>query len=261
MTKKKPKKKLKRLLIALLILTDIVMIVGVIAYFLLVALPKDYSPQAPDKAQQKQAEDIMWKKSEEYHNNMYETKRFSVRFSEQLLNTMLLHKDTQEYFRELIGRSVELPRQPQLRLTKDTIEFMGRFRYKKIDFVMTMGLKVVPVDSGRLKLTMIPIKFGRLAVPYSMVQERLCRLTARLEERELKSAAGKEKSANNAENRVSAVLLELLERQEVVLDNEYQAFKGRRAHITGIQVSKGQIDLEFQPVLNGKQRLTDSGNR
>lgn len=248
MTEKNPKKKLKRLLITLLILTDIVMIMGVIAYFLLVSSPKDYRPQAPDKAQQKQAEDIMWKKSEEYHNNMYETKRFSVRFSEQLLNTMLLHKDTQEYFRELIGRSVELPRQPQLRLTRDTIEFMGRFRYKKTGFVMTVGLRVVPVDSGRLKLTMIPVKFGRLAVPYSMVQERLGRLTAGLKERELKNMAGKEKSANNAENRVSAVLLELLERQEVVLDNEYQAFKGRRARMTGMQVSKGQVELEFQPI-------------
>lgn len=247
MTEKKPKKKLKRLLIALLILTDIMMIVGVIAYFLLIALPKNYRPQAPDKAQQKQAEDIMWKKSEEYHNNMYETKRFSVRFSEQLLNTMLLHEDTQEYFRELTGRSVELPRQPQLRLTKDTIEFMGRFRYKKTDFVMTAGFRVVPVDSGRLKLTMIPIKFGRLTVPYSMVQARLGRLTAGLEERELKNMAGKEKSANNA-NRFSAVLLGLLEKQEVILDNEYQAFKGRRACITGIQVSKGQIELEFQPI-------------
>ncbi len=260
MTEKKPKKKLKRLLIALLILTDIVMIVGVIAYFLLVSSPKDYRPQAPDKAQQKQAEDIMWKKSEEYHNNMYETKCFSMRFSEQLLNTMLLHEDTQEYFRELISRSVELPRQPQLRLTKDTIELMGRFRYKKTDFVMTVGVKVVPVDSGRLKLTMIPVKFGRLTVPYSMVQERFGRLTAGLEERELKNMAGKEKSANNAD-RFSAVLLELLERQEVVLDNEYQAFKGRRARMTGIRVSKGQIELEFQPVLNEKQRLTDSGNR
>ena len=260
MTEKKPKKKLKRLLISLLILTDIVMIVGVIAYFLLIALPKGYRPQAPGKAQQKQAEDTMWKRSEEYHNNMYETKCFSMRFSEQLLNTMLLNKDTQEYFRELTGRSVELPRQPQLRLTRDTIEFMGRFRYKKIDFVMTVGLRVVPVDSGRLKLTMIPVKFGRLTVPYSMVQERLGRLTAGLEERELRNMAGKEKSANNAD-RFSAVLLELFERQEVVLDNEYQAFKGRRARMTGIQVSKGQIELEFQPMLNKKQRLTDSGNR
>ncbi|MCK5271030.1 MAG: hypothetical protein KAJ52_00575 [Sedimentisphaerales bacterium] len=260
MTEKKPKKKLKRLLISLLILTDIVMIVGVIAYFLLVSSPKDYRPQAPDKAQQKQAEDTMWKRSEEYHNNMYETKCFSVRFSEQLLNTMLLHEETQEYFRELTGRSVELPRQPQLRLTRDTIEFMGRFRYKKIDFVMTVGLRVVPVDSGRLKLTMIPVKFGRLTVPYSMVQERLGRLTAGLEERELRNMAGKEKSANNAD-RFSAVLLELFERQEVIMDNEYQAFKGRRARITGIQVSKGQIELEFQPMLNKKQRLTDSGNR
>jgi len=247
MSEKNPKKNLKRLLIALLILTDIVMIVGVIAYFLLIALPKDYRPQSPDKAQQKQAEDIMWKKSEEYHNNMYETKRFSMRFSEQLLNTMLLHEETQEYCRELTGRSVELPRQPQLRLTKDTIELMGRFRYKKTDFVMTVGAKVVPVDSGRLKLTMIPVKFGRMPVPYSMVQERLGRLTARLEERELKNTAGKENSANNA-NRFSAVLLELLEKREVVLDNEYQAFKGRRARMTGIRVSKGQIELEFQPI-------------
>ena len=247
MTEKKPKKKLKRLLISLLILTDIVMIVGVIAYFLLIALPKDYRPQVPDKAQQKQAEDIMWKKSEEYHNNMYETKRFSVRFSEQLLNTMLLHKDTQEYFRELIGRSVELPRQPQLRLTRDTIEFMGRFRYKKMDFVMTVGFRIVPVNSGRLKLTMIPVKLGRLTVPYSMVQARLGRLTAGLEERGLKNIEGKAKSVNNA-NRFSAVLLGLLEKQEVVLDNEYQAFKDRRARMTGIRVSKGQIELEFQPI-------------
>ena len=112
---------------------------------------------------------------------------------------------------------------------------------------MTAGFRVVPVDSGRLKLTMIPIKFGRLTVPYSMVQARLGRLTAGLEERELKNMAGKEKSANNA-NRFSAVLLGLLEKQEVILDNEYQAFKGRRACITGIQVSKGQIELEFQPI-------------
>ena len=247
MTEKKPKKKLKRLLIALLILTDVVMIVSVIAYFLLVSSPKDYRPQSPDKAQQKQAEDVMWKKSEEYHNNMYETKRFSVRFSEQLLNTMLLHEETQEYCRELTGRSVDLPRQPQLRLTKDTIELMGRFRYKEMDFVMTAGFRVVLTDSGRLKLTMIPVKLGRLTVPYSMVQERLGRLTAGLKERELKNMAGKEKSANNA-NRFSAVLLELLEKQEVVLDNEYQAFKGRRTRITGILVSKGQVELEFQPI-------------
>ncbi|MCK4629704.1 MAG: hypothetical protein KAT56_11925, partial [Sedimentisphaerales bacterium] len=157
MTEKNPKKKLKRLLITLLILTDIVMIVGVIAYFLLISSPKDYHPQVPDKAQQKQAEDTIWKKSEEYHNNMYETKRFSMRFSERLLNTMLLHKETQEYFRKLIGRSVQFPRQPQLRLTGDMIEIMGRFRYKKIDFVMTAGLSVVLTDSGRLKLTVRPV--------------------------------------------------------------------------------------------------------
>ncbi len=261
MTEKNPKKKLKRLLITLLILTDIVMIVGVIAYFLLISSPKDYHPQVPDKAQQKQAEDTIWKKSEEYHNNMYETKRFSMRFSERLLNTMLLHKETQEYFRKLIGRSVQFPRQPQLRLTGDMIEIMGRFRYKKIDFVMTAGLSVVLTDSGRLKLTVRPVKFGRLTVPYSMVQDRLSRLLVGLEEQELRNIADKEESANNTKNKFSAVLLELLEKREVILDNEYQAFKDRRTRITGIRVRKGQIELEFQPMLNEKRYLTDSGNR
>jgi len=248
MTGNKPGKKLKKLLITLLILTDIVMIAGVIAYFLLISSPKDYQPQVPDKAQQKQAEDVIWKKSEQYHNNMYETKRFSIRFSEQLLNTMLLHEETQEYLRKLMGRSVEFLRQPQLRLTGDTIEFMGRFKYKKIDFVMTTGFRVVLTDSGRLKLTMRPVKFGRLPVPYSMVQDRLSRLLAGLEERELKNIDGKEESANNTKNRFMPILLELLKKREVILDSEYQAFKGRRAYITGIQVSKGQIELEFQPI-------------
>jgi len=230
-----------------------VVLILLLICFLLVYRPSDYLPCPLTKGRQKNIESQMLSKSDTYMNDMALPERFSLSFSEDLLNGVLLHEDYDYYMRKSIHSEADLFEQPQVRLSENCIEVMGRVSYEGRSVILTVGLRIIMSDTGKIELKMLPVKIGAVPLPEKVVKKYLARaadvLDKGMENLRLRAEA---EISNSLKHKLLPVLHDLINKQEVVWDPEYRAFEDYWVRITDLKIRENVIELEFEPL--GKRK-------
>ena len=247
------KKRFRRVLFWVLTAVLVLVLILLLTCFMLVYRPRDYRPCPLTKALQKNIESEMMSRSDTYMNEMALPERFTLSFTQDLLNGVLLHEDYEYYMRKSIQSAMDLFEQPQVRLSEDCIEVMGRVSYEGRSVILTIGLRVIMTDAGKIELKMLPVKIGAVPLPEKLIRQYLDRAADVLDKgmENVQSSAEAEIS-NSLKHKLVPVLHDLINKQEVLWEPEYRAFEDYWVRITDFKIRENVVELEFEPL--GKRK-------
>ena len=196
-----------------------------------------------------EAEEMGWKKSEQFYNNIHIMDSFTISFEQLLLNKLLLLDDTEKFLDKLAANSPYRPEQLQIRITNDSLELMGQIRYKGRILVITIGCEPKLMENGSLKLTMLPVKVGAMNIPHRLIKNYLAQAVQfQPKQKKNHEISNRNELSNELIYSIAPKLRRLIENRYVIWEPVFRAVEDKRARITNVSLSTGRIELEIKPL-------------
>jgi hypothetical protein len=226
-------------------------------YLCLVYRPSAYDPRPLTAVEQEQLEDQKLLAAHSLYNQANDNQPFTLTLEQTFLNGLLRQEDTTRFLSSL-GRGHSPFQRPQVSLVEGRINLMGEVTHKGIATIITIGLQPEVNASGELLFRMVPPKAGVLPIPESVLGEQLGRLARALRQADEQSSdrpgasprsKPEKEFVNELRHKLFPALEQLVQNRQVALDPVFTATpEGRRARLTGLDISSGRIDLRLQPL-------------
>jgi uncharacterized protein YpmS len=256
---KKRRNKAKKILIIVLsaLITIVILLAAfsVITYFSLVHQPADYQPQLLSEQELEEAEMRGYKKVEQLYNHVNLLSPFTISFSQQMVNELLMIIEQRELIHRFAPKTQIFVHQPQISFKDNQIRIMGLVEYKNRKVVLTICLKPEISADGQLCLRLLPIQAGAVPLPDTLVQDYLKQIVAMVNAMWFESKAGGKIGDKGGSNdlltatvdKLMIALQDLVGTKEAVMESTFRIDDDILARITGIEIADGQITLQIQP--------------
>ena len=219
-----------RLLIFVIVLVVLFGAALAVLVLLMVQRPVEYQPRLVAQDQIDAVNHYGNEKAAELYNHIELKQRFRIRFDQQGVNDLLMLADQQP---QLSGRDLESRRiqMVQVSFSPGTIRVMGLVSYKGVQSVLTLCVGVRMTESGRLRLSLEPVKMGSLTIPNWFVLARFTQWLDSLGQDSFKVDApfepGKDKSDNHqwlkqTIESLKPFLSEFFQERHIILDSLIQ---------------------------------------
>ena len=162
------KKLITRLLTLVIVLVVLFGATFAVLVLLMIQKPAEYQPRLVGRDQIDAVNHYGDEKAAELYNNIELKQRFRIRIDQQGVNDLLMlaHQQPQPSGRGSENRSVEMV---QVSFKPETIRVMGLVSYKGVQSVLSLCVEVRMTKSGRLRLSLEPVKLGALTIPNRIV--------------------------------------------------------------------------------------------
>lgn len=162
------KKLITRLLISAIVLVVLFGATLAVLVLLVTQRPAEYQPRLIGQDQIDEVNHYGDEKAAELYNSIQLKQPFRIRFDQQGVNDLFMLADQQP---QPSGRGSEtrLVQMVQVSFKPDTIRVMGLVSYKGVQSVLTLCFEVRMTESGRLQLSLEPVKMGSLTIPNRFV--------------------------------------------------------------------------------------------
>lgn len=185
----------------------------------------------------------------DFYNSVQELNPFILRVSDEYLNRLLVHEDSQVFIKPLLDYGKGALSNPQLAFKKEVMTLM--LLVKQDDFSSVVSLDLcLKVDNinGCVQANLKDIRAGAIPLPKKFLLEKLSSILSAVNNEQSSSAGMLQGLSGSLQEQVMPALKDLCDYQQVIFSSEFMVDSGRMAHITGIEISEGIMELRVDPI-------------